>query len=364
MIPYEDLGLLNRPFFEQYKRAFDSFLNSGWYVLGKNVTDFENEFAEFTGTKHCVGVASGLDALLLALKALDLDPKAEVIVPSNTYIATILAILQAGLRPVLVEPDLNTFNIDPGKIEAAITPNTACIMVVHLYGKCCDMDPILSIAKKHQLCIIEDAAQAHGAEYKGRKAGSFGDIAAFSFYPTKNLGALGDGGAITTDNPSYEARIRSLRNYGSSKKYYNDHIGYNSRLDEAQAVFLRIKLEALNKINEHKRSLANLYVELLKGSSFILPQKDNDFIDVYHIFAIRHPKRDELKSFLEEKGIKTEIHYPVSPVRQVAMKGIIDHYFTPIADDISSSVLSLPISYMHSEEDIREVCKALLSFEA
>ena len=237
-------------------------------------------------------------------------------------------------------------------------------MLVHLYGKCCDMDPILSIAKKHQLFIIEDAAQAHGAEYKGRKAGTFGDIAAFSFYPTKNLGALGDGGAITTDNPSYEARIRSLRNYGSSKKYYNDHIGYNSRLDEAQAVFLRIKLKELDKINQHKRSLANLYVELLKGSSFILPHVNSDYLDVYHIFAIRHPKRDELKLYLEEKGIKTEIHYPVSPVKQVAMKGIIDHYSTPIADDISNSVLSLPISYMHSEEDIREVCKALLSFEA
>jgi dTDP-4-amino-4,6-dideoxygalactose transaminase len=363
MIPYEDLGRLNLPFFEEYEAQFKSFLKSGWYILGEQVSKFESEFANYCGSSYCVGVASGLDALLLALKALDLKEGSEVIVPSNTYIATILAVIQAGFKPVLVEPSILSYNIDPSLIEAHINKNTACILVVHLYGKCCEMDTIMDLAKKHHLFVIEDAAQAHGAEYKGKKAGTFGDIAAFSFYPTKNLGALGDGGAITTDNPLYSEKIKSLRNYGSGKKYYNDHLGYNSRLDELQATFLRIKLRSLDEINKHKRKLAKLYFELLAGSVYILPEANNTFSDVYHIFNIRHPKRDELKAYLEDHNVKTEIHYPVSPVHQVAMKGIIDHYATPIANEINNSTLSLPISFMHSESDVREVCEHLLRFK-
>lgn len=362
MIPYEDLGKLNQPFFKKFEKGFSRFLRSGWYVLGKEVNAFEEEFASYIGSKHCVGVASGLDALLLSLKTLDLKEGSEVIVPSNTYIATIIAIIQAGLQPVLVEPDKDSYNIDPSKIENAISDKTACIMVVHLYGKCCEMDPILQLAKKHSLFIIEDAAQSHGAEYKGQKAGTFGDLAAFSFYPTKNLGALGDGGAVTTNNPAFAKKIKSLRNYGSKVKYFNDQVGYNSRLDEVQAAFLRIKLKSIKKITEHKRALANIYFKELSSSDFILPEIETGNYDVFHIFTIRHRKRDELKSFLEKNGIKTEIHYPVAPVNQVAMKGIVDHFDTPIAKEIAETTLSLPISFMHTEDDIKTICKVLLSF--
>jgi dTDP-4-amino-4,6-dideoxygalactose transaminase len=249
-------------------------------------------------------------------------------------------------------------------IEKAITAKTACIMIVHLYGKCCEMDPILALAKKHSLYIIEDAAQAHGAMYKGKKAGTFGDLAAFSFYPTKNLGAFGDGGAVTTNDPALADKVRTLRNYGSKVKYHNELVGYNSRLDEIQAAFLRIKLRSLDQINSHKRTLAAHYIAFLKDSSFILPKVDQEFFDVYHIFPIRHPKRDELKTYLEENGVKTEIHYPIAPVDQQAMKGILDSYETPIAREIASTILSLPISFFHSKEEVEKVCKLLKSFDS
>jgi dTDP-4-amino-4,6-dideoxygalactose transaminase len=342
MIEYENLAKLNKPFFEEYEKAFKETLESGWYILGNRVQTFEKEFAAYCETKHCIGLANGLDALILALKAYNFEKGTEVIVPSNTYIATILSIVQNGLTPVLVEPDITTYNIDSKKIEEKITSKTRAIMVVHLYGKMCEMDSINSIAKKHNLKVIEDCAQAHGAKYKNRKAGNWGDFGAFSFYPTKNLGALADAGAMTTNDDQLCEAIKTLRNYGSKQKYYNEVVGYNSRLDEVQAAFLSVKLKALDKINEHKRNLSDLYLKNLK-SDFIKPVVHPDYFDVYHIFNIRHSKRDALKEFLLQNEIKTDIHYPVAPNKQKAMMGILDNQSTPIAEEIHQTTLSLKI---------------------
>lgn len=359
MIEYESLGRLNKPFEEEYKKSFSDLLESGWYVLGKQVEVFEKSFASYCGANHCIGVASGLDALMLALRSYDFPPQSEVLVPSNTYIATILSILQCGLRPVLVEPDISTYNIDPLQIESHITDKTKAIMVVHLYGKACDMDPIMQIAEKYGLPVIEDCAQAHGAMYKGKKVGTFG-IGAFSFYPTKNLGALGDAGALTTNCQEKDTLFRALRNYGSKIKYQNDYIGFNSRLDEVQAAFLSVKLRYLDEINLHKRELARLYLEGLK-EDFIKPQVAPDFFDVYHIFNIRHPKRDELKAYLLQHGIKTDVHYPIPPHKQKAMEGILQGEY-PISEEIHRTTLSLPVSYGHSKEDICKVIEVMNKF--
>lgn len=360
-IEYENLGKLNQPFFEEYKQAFSETMNSGWYILGKAVQSFEKDYATYCETSHCVGVANGLDALFLCLKAFDFKPGSEVLVPSNTYIATILAIVQNGLNPILVEPDINTYNINPREIESAITPKTVAIMPVHLYGKLCEMGTIQAIANKHQLKIIEDCAQAHGATYKNKKAGNWGHFGAHSFYPTKNLGALADAGAITCNEAELAANIRMLRNYGSKEKYYNEVVGYNSRLDEIQAAFLLIKLQKLDAINDHKRNLARLYLEQLKDD-FIKPVVQPDFKDVYHIFNIRHPRRNQLREYLLKHNIKTEIHYPVAPNKQAAMKGILDKFETPIAEEIHQTTLSLPISYFHTEQDILGVIDVLNKF--
>jgi len=361
MIEYENLGKLNQPFFDDYQVAFKEMLESGWYVLGNKVKSFEQEFQEYCNTNHCIGVANGLDALSLSLNAFNFEKGAEVIVPSNTYIATILAIVHNDLKPVLVEPDITTYNIDPAKIEEKITSKTAAIMIVHLYGKMCEMDSINNIANKHNLKVIEDCAQAHGATYKNIKAGNWGDFGAFSFYPTKNLGALADAGAVTTNNNELHTSIKTLRNYGSKEKYYNEVVGFNSRLDEVQAAFLSIKLKHLDKINEHKRNLARLYLDNLK-SDFIMPTVHPDYFDVYHIFNIRHSKRDELKDYLLKNEIKTEIHYPVAPNKQVAMKGILDGENTPIAEEIHQTTLSLPISFYHHEDDISHVIEIMNKF--
>jgi dTDP-4-amino-4,6-dideoxygalactose transaminase len=360
-IEYEHLGQLNAPLFEEVEKAFSRVLHSGWYILGQEVKAFEQAFATYCNAMFCSGVANGLDALTISLKALQLPPGSEVIVPSNTYIATILAVVQAGCVPVLVEPDIRTYNIDPKKIEERINSHTRAIIVVHLYGKCCEMPAIKSIAEQHQLFIVEDCAQAHGASINGQRAGTFGDLGAFSFYPTKNLGALGDGGAITTDNPLLYASVNSLRNYGSSKKYHNDVVGYNSRLDEMQAAFLSVKLMRLDQINDHKRKLADIYSKNLK-TDFILPVQQEGYHDVFHIYNVRHPKRDALKSFLLQAGIKTEIHYPISPVKQVAMAEIFKGIETPIANEIHATTLSLPISYIHSSDDIARVVETMNKF--
>ncbi len=361
MIEYENLNKSNVVFFEDFEKIFKQTLERGWYILGDQVKQFEKSFATYCGSSHCTGVANGLDALNLALKTLGGQKGMEVIVPSNTYIATILSILHNDMIPILVEPDIATYNINPAEIEAKISDNTFAIMVVHLYGKMCDMDPIMTLAKKRNLFVIEDCAQAHGAKYKGKAAGSFGNLNAFSFYPTKNLGALGDAGALTTNDPALDTKVRSLRNYGSKEKYYNEYVGYNSRLDELQAAFLNIKLKKLDDINSHKKQLANLYFKHL-SPDFIVPQVHADYEDVFHIYSIRHPKRDLLKEYLLKNGIKTEIHYPVPPVKQQAMKGILDHLKTPVAEEIHATTLSLPISYGNTEEEILEVINVMNNF--
>ena len=362
MIVYENLGKLNAPFIEKYKEIFSTILEKGWFILGNEVSQFEKEFAEYCGAKHCVGVANGLDALILSLISFGFPEKSEILVPSNTYIATILAIINAGHTPIIVEPNINTYNIDESLIEEKITPKTKAIMPVHLYGRMSNMSAIMKIADKHNLRIIEDAAQAHGASLNGKRAGAWGDLTAFSFYPTKNLGSLGDAGAVTTNNEGYAEKIKTLRNYGSLKKYYNELVGVNSRLDELQAGFLRVKLQSLDKINSHKNKLAAIYNNELPENKFIKPATDNNYYHVYHIYNIRHNERDKLKEYLEEKGIKTDIHYPVAPNKQKAMAGILDDQEAPIADVIHTTTLSLPISFCHSEADILSVCKALKEF--
>ena len=361
MIPYDHLFSVNQPFTEQLTSAFNQFLEKGWYILGDGVKAFESNYATYNQMNHCVGVANGLDALTISLIALNLPKGSEVIVPSNTYIASILGIIHAGYIPVLVEPNIHTYNIDPLKIEEAISAKTKAIMVVHLYGKCCVMDPIIGIAQKNGLYIIEDCAQSHGAKYKGKMAGTFGVMSGFSFYPSKNLGALGDAGAILTNDDQFNEDLRKLRNYGSLQKYFNESIGFNSRLDELQAIFLSIKLPLLDQINQQKRKFAQLYLDNLKDS-FVLPVVDSDFFDVYHIFNIRHPKRDELKAYLLQKGIGTEIHYPVAPHHQKALKTMLGEQDFPISAEIHATTLSLPCSSCHTESDIAQVIEALNAF--
>jgi dTDP-4-amino-4,6-dideoxygalactose transaminase len=361
MIDYENLQKVNKPYFKEFNEVFNQVLESGWFVLGQNVEEFEKEFARYVDVKYCAGVASGLDALTISLMILDLPAHSEIIVPSNTYIATILSILISGHKPVLVEPDISTYNIDPELIESSITSKTKVVMVVHLYGKSCDMDPILDICKRHNLFLVEDCAQAHGATYKGRKAGSFGDMAAFSFYPTKNLGCLGDGGALVTNNTDYLRKAKMLRNYGSEKKYFNEYQGINSRLDEIQAAFLRIKLKHLDEIVAYKNKLAEVYLNGI-SSKFILPVVAPDFYNSYHIFNIRHKERDKLKQYLLENGIKTEIHYPLAPNKQNAMKFMNSLSF-PLSEEIHRTTLSLPVSTFHTVDDIKEVIKILNAFK-
>jgi len=333
-------------------------------ILGDNVEKFEKNFAEYCGVKHCIGVGSGLDALTLTLEAFKKlyhwTDNTEILVPANTYFATILAIMHAGLRPVLIDANYETFNIDTEQIACKINKNTKGILVVHLYGQIADMTKIKELSDKYNLKIIEDAAQAHGAELNNKKAGNCGDAAGFSFYPTKNLGALGDGGAITCDDEEYMQKLKSLRNYGSSKKYYNDDIGYNSRLDEIQAGFLSYKLEILDEITQHKRDLAEVYFENL-SDKVIKPIVEDEYIDVYHIFNIRHKNRDELQEYLLKNGVQTQIHYPVAPHEQKGYKDILKGTY-PTSEEIHATTLSLPISYFHTKEDVVKVCNIIQSW--
>ena len=361
MIEYENLGRSNQPFFDEYKQTFAKVLESGWYILGDSVSQFEKEFSNYCGARFCCGLANGLDAMILSLKAFQFQPGDEVIVPANTYIATILAVVHVGLKPVLVEPDIRTYNIDANKIEEKISRRTRAILVVHLYGKICEMDRIMELAGKHSLKVIEDCAQAHGASFKGIKAGAFGHFGAFSFYPTKNLGAIGDAGAATTNDEELYTKIKTLRNYGSRIKYHNELVGYNSRLDELQAALLNVKLKQLDRLSLQKRKLAELYHKGLK-EDIIKPHRHPDYYDVFHIYNIRHPQRDRLKEYLLKKEIKTEIHYPIAPNKQKAMEGIIDDVHTPISEEIHQTTLSLPISFFHTENDILKVIEAVNSF--
>lgn len=360
MIEYENLSKSNNLFNKEYKKEFDRILKEGRFILGKNVTSFEEKFAKYVGTDFCVGVNSGLDALTLAIKSLKLPKNSEIIVPSNTYIATILAIINNGLKPVLVEPRIDTYNINPELIEEHITCYTKAILVVHLYGKVCEMDSIKGICKRNNLYLIEDCAQSHGATYNLQMTGSFGDLGCFSFYPTKNLGALGDGGAITINNLVLNKGLRILRNYGSEIKYENIEVGFNSRLDDLQAAFLNIKLKYLDKINKHKRKLAKIYFDNLK-SDFIVPVQHEDYYDVFHIFNIRHKKRNELREYLLKEGIITEIHYPIPPHKQKAINNLFNKDY-PISEEIHNTTLSLPISFFHTEEDIYKVVEILNKF--
>lgn len=336
--PYEELKT-------ELDEAYFRFMRSAWYILGKELEAFEKEFAEYCGVKHCIGVGNGLEAMHLLLRAYGIGEGDEVIVPSNTYIATWLAVSYADATPVPVEPDEKTFNIDPTRIEAAITPKTKAIMPVHLYGQPADMDPIMAIAKKHNLKVIEDSAQAQGARYKGRRTGSLGDAGAHSFYPGKNLGAFGDAGAVTTDDAELADRVRTLRNYGSQKKYYNEVKGYNSRLDEMQAAFLRVKLKKLDDWNGRRRNIAERHLKRLAGApGLTLPAVPAWAEPVWHLFVVRHPQRDKLQSKLTEAGIGTLIHYPVPPHLSgaYAAMGLARGAF-PIAERMADTVLSLPI---------------------
>lgn len=360
-VDYENLKKVNRPFMADMKRLAAEVIESGWYIRGSFVQEFEKAFSEYHDGFETVGVASGLDALILILDALNLPKGSSVLVPANSYIASIISILRADLKPVLVEPEKGSCNMDPLALEKAYTQDCSAVLLVHLYGKMTRMDPIVEFCKEKNLKLIEDCAQAHGARYKGRLAGTFGDASAFSFYPTKNLGALGDAGAVLTKKKDLAERIRKTANYGFGKKYYCQYVGYNSRLDEMQAAFLSLKLPSLNQITEHKRLLANLYFSGL-SDRFILPEQDPDFFDVFHIFAIRHPRRDQLREYLLERGIKTEVHYPVPPHKQQCMKGILSSDTRILTEEIHNSILSLPISFSHTEDEVRYVVDCINRF--
>lgn len=361
MIEYENLAKANKLFVAEIKTAINDVIDSGWFVLGSQVEQFEQEFASYVGAKYCVGVANGLDALTLSIKALDLPRDSEILVASNTYIATILAIIEAGLTPILVEPDAHTYNIDSSQLSRALTSKTRAICITHLYGKSCKMDEIMCFVQAHGLHLVEDCAQSHGAKFKGQQTGTFGISGCFSFYPTKNLGALGDAGAIVTSDENYAEKLRHLRNYGSRQKYVNVYPGVNSRLDELQAAVLRVKLRHLDEITLHKRALAQIYFNYLP-KWLNLPLQHPDYYDVFHIFAVCFDRRDDLKRFLFEKGVKTEIHYPIPPHRQVAMASHISGDY-PLAEKIHAQELSLPISYATTPEEVRQVCNIISSFQ-
>lgn len=367
MIPFLDLRVAYLELKAEIDSAVARVLDSGWYVLGEEVEAFEEEWATYCQAKHAVGVANGLDALHLALLAMGAGPGDEVIVPSNTYIATWLAVSQSGATPVPVEPDERTYNIDPARIEAAITPRTKVIMPVHLYGQPANLDPILAIARKHKLQVLEDAAQAHGAQYKGQRIGAHGDAVAWSFYPGKNLGALGDGGAVTTNDAKIAERIRALRNYGSRVKYVNDVQGYNSRLDPIQAAVLRVKLKVLDEWNGRRKLIAAEYLSHMRDSisQTTLPFVPDYADPVWHLFVIRQSNRDHLQQYLTDAGIGTVIHYPIPPHLQgaYATMGKRGGDF-PIAEAIAAEVLSLPIGPQTTKEDVAQVCAALSAWKS
>ncbi|SDH58726.1 dTDP-4-amino-4,6-dideoxygalactose transaminase [Aneurinibacillus thermoaerophilus] len=358
MIPFLDLRQINMRYQKEIQQAMNRVLESGWYILGGEVDDFERKFASYCGAKYCIGVANGLDALTLIIRAYDIGLGDEVIVPSNTYIASILAISANGATPVLVEPDINTYNIDPLKIEEKITSRTKAIMVVHLYGQSCDMESINLIAKKYNLKVIEDCAQAHGAIYNGKRVGSLGDAAGFSFYPGKNLGALGDGGAITTNDAELAERLNVLRNYGSHKKYENLFKGVNSRLDELQAAILSIKLSYLDDDNQRRREIAAYYLEHIKNPFIHLPTVTDDKAHVWHLFVVRVKEREAFQYYLAEQNIQTLIHYPIPPHKQKAYSEWQQESF-PISEQIHSEVVSLPISPVMSREEVERVVEAV-----
>ena len=362
MIDFLNLKEVNERHSEGIREAIDRVLNSGWYILARENEAFEREFAAFCGAEHCVGVANGLEALSLSLRAMDIGPGDEVIVPSNTFVATWFAVSHVGAVPVPVEPAELTFNIDAERIEAAITPRTRAIIPVHLYGQPADLDPVLEIAHRHGLRVVEDAAQAHGARHRNRRIGGHGDAVGWSFYPGKNLGALGDGGAITTNDPKIAARLRLLRNYGSNVKYHHQVIGFNSRLDEIQAAVLRVKLLGLEDDNRHRASIARAYTEGLAGADIRLPVVPNYAEPVWHLFVVRHRQRDELAKRLAAAGVATVMHYPLAPHLQPAYAALgIERGKLPIAEALQNEVLSLPIGPTQSQEATKSVIDTIVA---
>ncbi len=363
-VPFVDLKPMHNEIENDLENAFRSVLNNSNYILGDECEAFEKEFAEYIGVKHCIGVANGLDALTLVLKAMGIQEGDEVIVPSNTYIATALAVSQTGALPVFVEPLLETYNIDPAKIEEKITDRTKAIIAVHLQGRPADMDLINDIAKKYNLKVLEDSAQSHGARYKGKQTGSLGDASGFSFYPGKNLGCLGDGGCVTTDNDEIAEKVRALRNYGSDYKYHHIYQGVNSRLDEMQAAFLRKKLPNLDRWNAARREIAKKYFEGITNPLIKLPLKsDETFEHIYHVFAVRCDKRDAFEKFLSENGIGTVKHYPIPMHMQKAYSCLnIPEGALPLAEEISSTILSLPMYYGMSDEQVEYVIDTINGF--
>ncbi len=359
-VPFLDLGAAYSELKGELEAAVLASLRSGWYIGGQDVDAFEHDFAAYTDSAHCVGVANGLDALHLALRAMEIGPGDEVIVPSNTYIATWLAVSQCGATPVPIEPIGSTYNLDPGRIEAAITPRTRVILPVHLYGQPAELDPILSVAHTHGLRVLEDAAQAHGARYQGKRIGGHSDVVAWSFYPGKNLGALGDAGAVTTNDPEIADRIRALRNYGSRVKYVNEVKGYNSRLDPVQAAALRVKLRVLDAWNARRAKVAARYTTALSNTGLMLPAVAAGAEPAWHLYVVQHPQRDRLQKMLGEAGIGTLIHYPIPPHLQQAYAGA--GFFAgqfPIAERMAGQLLSLPIGPQLDDEGVEAVIAAL-----
>ena len=359
MIKFLDLHKINERFRSDIDKRIKEVLDSGWYLLGNQDKTFEEHFAKYCGTKHCIGCANGLDALTLIIRAYGFGAGDEIIVPANTYIASILSISENGCTPVLVEPDINTYNINPDLIEEKITDKTKAIMVVHLYGQAVQMDKVWALAKKYNLKVIEDSAQGHGAYYNGRRTGNLGD--GFSFYPGKNLGCMGDGGCVTTNDDELAAKVRALANYGSHKKYCNLYKGVNSRLDEIQAAILDVKLSHLDDDNARRREISKYYRENIKNPKIILPKTYDEKAHVWHVFVVRTEKRDEFQEYLKQNNIQTIIHYPTPPHKQEAYKEWNSLSF-PITEEIHKTIISLPISPVMTDEEAKETVKIINAY--
>ena len=362
MIPFLELSKINNRFREETETRFKKILDKGIYLQGEQNDLFCSHFAQFCGTKYAVGVANGLEALKLIIQASDFGAGDEIIVPANTYIATILAISGNGCSPVLVEPDINTYNIDPDKIEAAITPKTKAIMVVHLYGQAVQMQKVWEIAKKHGLKVFEDCAQAHGAFYQNKRVGNLSDAGAFSFYPGKNLGCMGDGGAVVTNDEELYKKVKALANYGSDRKYHHIYKGTNSRLDELQAAVLDVKLPHLDADNARRREIASYYRKNITNPLIILPQTYDEKAAVWHVFAVRTQERDRFQQYLADNGVQTIIHYPTPPHKQLAYKEWNDRSY-PISEEIHRTIISIPISPVMTEKEICEVVRIVNGYK-
>ena len=364
-VPFLDFSAAHAPIREEMRAAFTAIYDSNWFVTGQALADFERAFAHFTGTGYAAGVSNGLDALVLALRALGVGAGDEVIVPSNTFIASVLAVSHVGATPVFVEPEVTTYNLDPARLEAAVGRRTAAVIPVHLYGQPAEMAAIMDIARRRGLKVLEDNAQAHGATFGGRLTGSFGDAAGVSFYPGKNLGALGDAGAVCTDDPELDRRVRQLRNYGSEVKYRNDIIGYNNRMDELQAALLSVKLRYLPEWTAQRQAIAARYDELLNGvGDLVLPVTHPEATHVYHLYVVRTRRRDRLQAHLKERGVGTLVHYPIPPHLQEAYRDLgYRRGDFPIAETLAETCLSLPIWPGMTERDIAAVTDAIISFD-